>query len=70
MFILLPVFDSVARGEITIAIDIKSIQAIKPASEDPSMCLVHMGEKVWRVNSSFEKLVNKINNALKGEKDE
>jgi hypothetical protein len=65
MFILLSVFDPVARSEITIAVDISAIQAIKPASEDPNMCLVYMGEKVWRANFSFGELVDKINNARK-----
>lgn len=69
MFILLPVFDSVARCEIVIAIDPKAIQAIKPASEDANMCLVYMGEKVWRANSSFGELVSKINNVLKGDNE-
>lgn len=68
MFIMLPVFDSVARGQIVIAIDPKTIQAIKPASEDPNMCLVYMGDKVWRVTSPFREVVDTINNALKGEK--
>lgn len=65
MLVLLDIFDPVARGVITIAIDPKSIQAVKPAAEDTTMCLVYMGEKVWRVNSSFGELVNKINSARK-----
>jgi len=61
MLMLLDVFDSQARTVVTIAIDPKAIQAIKPAVEDITMCLAYMGEKVWRVNSPFGELVNKLN---------
>lgn len=66
MLIRVNVFDSVARGEVTIAVDPQAVQAVKPASEDPKMSLMYMGEKVWRVNSPFGELVDKLNNARGG----
>ena len=65
MLIMLDVFDPTARGIIQIAIDPNAIQAVKPTAEDTNMCLVYMGEKVWRANRSFAETVTKINNARK-----
>lgn len=65
MLIMLDVFDPTARRIIQIAIDPNAIQAVKPTAEDNNMCLVYMGEKVWRVNKSFEETVTKINNIRK-----
>jgi hypothetical protein len=64
MLIILEV-QTVAVGSVKIAIDPGKVACIRPAPMEPDVSYLEINETNWRVNSSFEDLVDKINKARK-----
>ncbi len=64
MLVLLSI-QTVALGKMTVAIDPWKVEQISPAPFEQNICNVNMSGHNLRVESSFEELVTKINNARK-----
>lgn len=59
---------TVALGKMTVAIDPWKVEQISPSPFEESMCNVNLSGQYLRVESTFEDLVTKINNARMGGK--
>ena len=58
--------NSLGNPKMQIAIDPWKVDSIRPVFMEENTCYLTIGENTWRVNSSFEDLVNIINTARKG----
>ena len=64
MLVLVTV-QTVSMGKVMIAIDPWKVEQISPAPFEDNMCNLTLSTHNLRVESSFEDLVTKINNARK-----
>ena len=60
--------NSLGNTATDIAIDPWKVQYIRPVFMEENTCYLSIGETTWRVDSSFESLVNIINTARAGSK--
>lgn len=67
MLVLISI-QTVALGKMTVAIDPWKVEQISPAPFEENICNVNMSSHHLRVESSFEDLVTRINNARMGGK--
>lgn len=68
MLVTLEVQTPMAGGNMKIAVDPWKVEHIRPLPMEPNVCYLIIAQTNWRVNSSFEDLVAKINNARLGGK--
>ena len=68
MLVVLTVYLVGSDSFMTIAVDPWNVQYIRPVYMEQDTCYLNIGDTTWRVNSSFEDLVNNVNAARKGGK--
>ena len=65
MLVVLTVHNVGSDSFMTIAVDPWKVQYIRPVYMEEDTCYLNVGDTTWRVNSSFEDLVNNLNAARK-----
>lgn len=68
MLVVLTVHNVGSDSSMTIAVDPWKVQYIRPVYMEQDTCYLNIGDTTWRVDSSFEDLVTRINNARMGGK--